>query len=71
MREHKQIILDAGGYQAAASKIDPNDALLPGRVRFWMRRNSIPADRWNLVVAAELTTLEELAAAAAAKSEAA
>ena len=71
MRTHAQIIADAGGYQAAASKIDPTDNLLPGRVRFWMRRNSIPADRWSVVVAAGLTTLEELAAAAAAKAEAA
>lgn len=71
MRTHAQIIADAGGYQAAASKIDPSDNLLPGRVRFWMRRNSIPPERWNAVVAAGLTSLAELADASAAKVEAA
>lgn len=71
MRTHKQIIVDAGGYQIAASKIDATDNLLPGRVRFWMRRDSIPAERWSMVAASGLTTLEELAAAAAARALAA
>lgn len=67
MRTHQQIIRDGGGYQAFASKIDPDDTVLPGRVRFWDRRESIPAERWNAVVAAGLATLEELADAAAAR----
>lgn len=67
MRTHEQIILDAGGYQATAAKIDGNDATLPGRVRFWLRRKSIPADHWNAVVTAGLATLQELADAAEAR----
>ena len=67
MRTHEQIIADAGGYQAAAAKIRPNDATLVGRVRFWLRRKSIPADQWNAVVAAGLATLKELADAAEAR----
>lgn len=67
MRTHEQIIADAGGYQAAAAKIRPDDAVLVGRVRFWMRRKSIPADQWNAVVNAGLATLKELADAAEAR----
>lgn len=67
MRTHEQIIADAGGYQAAAARIRPNDAVLVGRVRFWARRKSIPADQWNAVVGAGLATLKELADAAEAR----
>tara|TARA_R110002051_G_scaffold316556_2_gene396336 strand:+ start:7091 stop:7333 length:243 start_codon:yes stop_codon:yes gene_type:complete len=67
MRTHHAIIVEAGGYQAAAAKIDPTDTALPGRIRFWMRRDSIPADQWNAVVGAGLSTLKELADAAEAK----
>lgn len=67
MRTHQQIIRDGGGYQALASKIDPSDPALSGRVRFWERRDSIPADQWNAVTSAGLASLQELADAAEAK----
>lgn len=67
MRTHHQIIRDGGGYQACASKIDASDPALPGRVRFWERRGSIPAEQWNVVVSAGLSTLQELADAAEAR----
>lgn len=67
MRTHQQIIRDGGGYQACALKIDATDKVLPGRVRFWERRDSIPADQWNAVVGAGFATLSELADAAEAR----
>lgn len=65
MRTHKQIIADAGGYQAVASKIGEP----PARVRFWHRRSSIPAEAWKACADKRICTLRELADAAAASRE--
>jgi len=64
MRTHAQIITDGGGYQAVASKIPLAEA---ARVRFWLRRDSIPGEFWAGFAKAELATLEELAVAAEAR----
>ena len=61
MRTHLQIIADAGGYRALADKLGE----APNRVRFWVRRESIPHNKWKAVADARVATLEELATAAA------
>lgn len=61
MRTHLQIIADAGGYRALAEKLGE----APNRVRFWVRRESIPHNKWKAVADARVATLEELATAAA------
>lgn len=50
-----------------AAKMDADDKALPGRVRFWLMRKSIPADHWGLVVRAGLATADEMISAAEAK----
>src|SRR5690606_5442495 len=37
----------------------------PGRVRFWRRRNSIPAEWWSALAQSGVASLDELAAAVA------
>lgn len=64
MRTHQQIIIDAGGYQAVASKLGEP----AGRVRFWHRRSSIPAEAWKVCAEKRICTLRELAEAAAARA---
>lgn len=65
MRTHLQIIIDAGGYKSFASHIgQPAE-----RVRFWERRKAIPPEQWKAVAHAGIASLEELAEAAAAKTE--
>ena len=56
-----QIIADAGGYRALADKLGET----PNRVRFWVRRESIPHNKWKAVADARVATLDELATAAA------
>jgi len=56
MRNHEQIIADAGGYRGLAEKI----GVPAERARFWQRRKSIPINQWPAVAAAEIATLEEL-----------
>lgn len=63
MRTHKQIIKDAGGPSAVAKVVVAEANTAKG----WSRSNSIPAMYWEPIVAAHLATLEELAAAAAAR----
>jgi hypothetical protein len=65
MRTHTSIIADAGGYQAFAQAIGPGEAVLVKRAKFWSRRGSIPDHYWHAVALAKLSTLEELATAAA------
>ena len=65
MRRHAKIIDDAGGYQAFASRLAPDDGVLVNRARFWLKRDAIPAAAWKAVADAGLASLEELAAAAA------
>ena len=67
MRTHQQIIYDGGGYQGVATAL----TLPKERVRFWERRRAIPPEQWKAVADAGLATLEELAAAAASRREAA
>jgi len=63
MRSHPDIIADAGGPTKLAATI----SVEKGLVSAWKRENSIPAAYWPRLVAAELTTLDELAAAAEAR----
>ncbi len=63
MRTHAQIIADAGGYQGLADKL----GLERERLRFWSKRESIPAEHWAAVAAAEIASLEELAEAVAVR----
>lgn len=65
MRAHKQIIADAGGYQALANLIAPGNEVLKRNARFWERRDSIPHEQWPAIIAAGLATLEELSPALA------
>jgi hypothetical protein len=60
MRTHRQIIAEAGGYQAFAAKIDAGNDVLKRNARFWERRNSIPHEQWPALIAAGLATLDEL-----------
>lgn len=60
MRTHKQIIADAGGYQALAARIAPGNEVLKRNARFWHRRGSIPHEQWPAVIAAGLAALDEL-----------
>lgn len=60
MRTHKQIISDAGGTGKLAGLLSADINM----VKQWMRNDSIPAWHWEDVVAADIATLEELAAAA-------
>jgi hypothetical protein len=62
MRTHRDIIEAAGGYQLFAAKL----ALPAERVRFWHRRNSIPAEAWLAISSRRLCSLKELALAVAA-----
>lgn len=64
MRSHDQIITEAGGYKALAGKIGEPES----RVRFWVRRQSIPPEAWLKIAKAEAASLEELAAAAEARA---
>ncbi|MEM9964976.1 MAG: hypothetical protein AAGC58_06480 [Asticcacaulis sp.] len=61
MRQHSQIIEDAGGYSAFAKQL----GLEVNRVRFWRARSSIPAQYWIRVCAAGFSDLVELAQAVA------
>lgn len=63
MRTHKQIIKDAGGPAVVARAVVAEANTAKG----WSRSNSIPAMYWEPLVAAQMATLEELAAAAAAR----
>lgn len=66
MRTHEQIIIEAGGYRDLAKLLNLPEA----RVRFWARRKAIPAEMWKRTADAGITTLEELAEAAAVKAAA-
>lgn len=63
MRTHSKIIDDAGGYQAVAAKLSEPVA----RVRFWQRRDSIPAEAWKKFSDKRVASLKELAEAAATR----
>ena len=70
MRTHAEIIEAAGGPHALAAKL--GDALsveaktLESRVRGWnLKPASIPGEYWPLMASLGLSTVEELAAAAA------
>lgn len=63
MRTHTQIIDDAGGYQKVAERIGEPAT----RVRFWARRDSIPAEVWKRVADKRVASLTELASAAEAR----
>lgn len=65
MRAHRQIIEDAGGDQGIVKALGCASGVRPGRVRFWRRRNSIPAEWWSALAQSGVTTLDELAAAVA------
>jgi hypothetical protein len=71
MRSHADIIDAAEGYAAFAEALTASGfPVAPSRARFWRRRNSIPAEAWAGVAKSGLTTLEELAEAAARKPDA-
>jgi hypothetical protein len=65
MRTHRQIIDDAGGYQALSAKIGEPAS----RVRFWHRRSSIPAEAWKACADRAVCSLDELAEAAATRPQ--
>lgn len=56
MRTHADIIADAGGYQKLAQRL----AQPVNRVRFWERRQAIPAEQWKACAEAGVASLEEL-----------
>lgn len=64
---HRAIIARANGPTAVGREINVD----PNTVKAWSRLDSIPAPHWQAITDAGLATLEELAAAAAAKSRAA
>lgn len=66
MRTHEDIIQAGGGNAAFARAVD-TDA---NTVNQWKRQNSIPAPYWRAVADAGLSTLDELAEAAAARRKA-
>ena len=59
MRQHSQIIREAGKAELVAEK----RGVSINTVRSWIQRDSIPADHWVGFVADKFATLEELAAA--------
>lgn len=63
MRTHLDIIADAGGPTKMGARIQVE----AGLVHAWKRENSIPAAYWARVVDAEISNLDELAAAAEAR----
>lgn len=63
MRTHAQIITDAGG----PAILDAATQSKPGTAKQWRRIDSIPAAHWSALADNGITTLEELAAAAAAR----
>lgn len=63
MRTHQEIVEQAGTDAEVALALQ----VKPHVPRDWRLRNSIPADRWDDVVAAGFSTLEELASAAKAR----
>lgn len=67
MRSFQEIIKDAGGPTKLAQRIS---APLEN-AKAWKRNNSIPAPYWQAIEEAQVATLQELAAAAAAKRQAA
>lgn len=71
MRDHVQIITDAGGPAKLAPLIVPDlggDAeLVRKRVWAWFNSRSIPGEYWPLLSDKGVATVEELAAAAEAK----
>lgn len=84
MRTHRQIIDDEGGATALAKKVFPHlpigrwttSGAFANTVQAWKRQDdgsgSIPAEYWQALTDLGVTTLEELAAAKAARlSEAA
>jgi hypothetical protein len=67
MRTHQQIINDAGGPAAVARAVNAD----PGTAKQWRRLNSIPATYWAEVARQKIATLDELAAGAEARRNAA
>lgn len=65
MLTHTQIIENAGGTDRERAE---RLGIKEHQARDWRLRGSIPAEQWLTVVAANLATLEELAAAAAVKA---
>src|SRR5690606_20298579 len=65
MRAHRQIIEDADGDQGIVRALGSPPGVRPGRVRFWRRRNSIPAEWWSALAQSGVASLDELAAAVA------
>jgi hypothetical protein len=63
MRTHAEILRDAGGWRAVRDQLGlkSDDA----KVKFWFFRDSIPAEWFKAMTDLKLTTLEELALAAA------
>ncbi|MGX7895503.1 hypothetical protein [Tsuneonella sp. HG222] len=60
MRTHSDIVRDAGAGRIATLTDKTIHA-----VRSWQQRNSIPSEYWQKLIAADLTTADELIAAAA------
>jgi hypothetical protein len=62
MRSHSTIVSAAG-----AEKIAELRGVSVHTARSWVQRDSIPAEHWRGIADANLATLDELAAAAAAR----
>jgi len=58
MREHEQIIADAGGAQTVHEKL----GLSLHTVRSWAQRKRIPPEYWAAIVGLGAATVEELTA---------
>lgn len=69
MRTHSTIIRDAGGPVAVLEVLRLAVSIFT--VRSWVHRDSIPGEHWKAFSDAGIASLEELAAAAALKREAA
>ena len=75
MRSHRAIIQATGGATAVARAILPflppdrwpDDRALANTVQGWKRSDNVPAEYWQAFASADLATLRELAAAAAAR----
>ena len=64
MRSHDQIVREA-----KPERLVELTGVSIHTARSWIQRNSIPAEHWAAVAGEGIATLDELAAAAAAKRE--
>ena len=71
MRDHSTIIRERGIAAVARAVTTATAPVSTAAVQRWADRNSIPGEYWEGIARAGVTTLDELARAAAAKRRAA